>query len=265
MSKPDAFMPLYVGDYLGDTQHLSAAEHGAYLLLLMHAWRSDAPLPDDERVLARIARMAEGEWAAVRGVVLAFFHRHKNGWRHRRVERERVRATEKYDARKAASEIANRARRAHRDGDQPQSQPQSESEPDPELELEPERRADVSRAPTRWPGDAVVSEDWIEDARAARVRHGLAPADLALEAERFANYWAAKAGAGAARSDWRRTWINWALRSNDERRDETRSARGRAHAVFAAEAARTAFSLDGARARVAFGHSQDDPTDGGAS
>lgn len=32
------WMAFYVADYLADTLHLSATEHGAYLLLISHYW-----------------------------------------------------------------------------------------------------------------------------------------------------------------------------------------------------------------------------------
>jgi uncharacterized protein YdaU (DUF1376 family) len=51
MSK--AWMPLYIGDYLRKTRHLSLAEHGAYLLLIMHYW-DNGPLPNDDAKLAHI-------------------------------------------------------------------------------------------------------------------------------------------------------------------------------------------------------------------
>ena len=49
------FMPFWIGDFLGDTAHLNAAETGAYVLLMSHLWLN-ATLPDENRKLARITR-----------------------------------------------------------------------------------------------------------------------------------------------------------------------------------------------------------------
>lgn len=67
-----AWMPLHIENYLEDTGHLTAAEHGAYLLLIMAYWR-DGGLPEDERITARIARLNKEEWAESRDRLLSFF------------------------------------------------------------------------------------------------------------------------------------------------------------------------------------------------
>ena len=84
MSKTDLWMPLYVGDYLADTGHLTTAQHGAYLLLLMHYWRKHE-LPDDDVQLAAIAKLPLRIWLAMRTTIQAFF---QEGWKHKRVEQE---------------------------------------------------------------------------------------------------------------------------------------------------------------------------------
>jgi uncharacterized protein YdaU (DUF1376 family) len=91
-----AWMPLYVADYLADTGHLSAAEHGAYLLLIMHYWQNGG-LPNEDRRLARIARMSPDEWSESREVLFDLFD---DGWSHHRIEAEL----------KAAQEISEKAK-----------------------------------------------------------------------------------------------------------------------------------------------------------
>jgi uncharacterized protein YdaU (DUF1376 family) len=49
-------MPIYIGDYLKDTQDLSDKEHGVYLLLLMHYWQKKGKIGDDIERLARVAK-----------------------------------------------------------------------------------------------------------------------------------------------------------------------------------------------------------------
>jgi len=82
MKRP--WMPLYVGDYLGDTGHLTTAQHGAYLLLMMHYWRK-GELPDDDRQLSKITKLPLKTWCDYRPVLQDFFH---SGWKHKRIDAE---------------------------------------------------------------------------------------------------------------------------------------------------------------------------------
>lgn len=68
-----AWMPLHIADYLSDTGHLNAAEHGAYLLLIMHYWQN-GHLPENEKLIARVARMTVEQWEESRDRLLPFFH-----------------------------------------------------------------------------------------------------------------------------------------------------------------------------------------------
>jgi uncharacterized protein YdaU (DUF1376 family) len=77
-------MPLYVGDYLGDTGHLTTAQHGAYLLLMMHYWRK-GELPDCDRQLAKITKLPLRTWCDYRPVLQNFFY---DGWKHKRIDAE---------------------------------------------------------------------------------------------------------------------------------------------------------------------------------
>jgi uncharacterized protein YdaU (DUF1376 family) len=82
MKRP--WMPLYVGDYLGDTGHLTTAQHGAYLLLMMHYWRK-GELPDDDRQLSKITKLPLKTWCDYRPTLQDFFH---SGWKHKRIDAE---------------------------------------------------------------------------------------------------------------------------------------------------------------------------------
>lgn len=118
------WMPLYVGDYRRDTAHLSAAQHGAYLLLIMHYWQQGG-LPDDDDQLSRIASMSLAEWKKNRPVIRAFFN---NGWRHGRIDDELKNAVELYEKRSAAGKNGNAKRWGnHRNAIAGGSQSQSQS------------------------------------------------------------------------------------------------------------------------------------------
>jgi uncharacterized protein YdaU (DUF1376 family) len=67
------YMPLYIADYHADTGHLTAIEHGAYLLLIMTYWQRGGPLPADDKKLARICKVSGSQWARIKATVLEFF------------------------------------------------------------------------------------------------------------------------------------------------------------------------------------------------
>jgi len=88
-----AFMPLYTGDYLRDTQHLSCSEHGIYFKLLMYCWDQRGPAPVDERKLCGIVNArSSDEIEALRRVLTDFFTRMEDGWYNHRMDREVQRA-----------------------------------------------------------------------------------------------------------------------------------------------------------------------------
>lgn len=90
------YMPLYVADYLASTAHFDAEEHGAYLLLIFNYWQRGEPLPDDDRKLARIARVADAErWLSVRLALAEHFTVSDGVWVHARIEKELEKARAK--------------------------------------------------------------------------------------------------------------------------------------------------------------------------
>lgn len=82
MKRP--WMPLYVGDYLAKTSHLTTLQHGAYLLLILHYW-ANGGLPTQPEALMAIARLGHDEWRSNCQVLHNFFSR---DWKHSRIDEE---------------------------------------------------------------------------------------------------------------------------------------------------------------------------------
>lgn len=86
MSK--AWMPLYIGDYLGDTGHLTQGQHGAYLLLMMHYW-SKGMLQASLKQCLNITRASTCEEVEnVKAVLSEFFDEEDGRYVHKRIDRE---------------------------------------------------------------------------------------------------------------------------------------------------------------------------------
>ena len=91
-------MPLHIGDYLADTGHLNVAEHGAYMLLIMHYWQNGR-LPESERLIARVARMTPEQWDESRDVLAMLFG---PKWTHKRIDEELAKAEAIIEKRRTA-------------------------------------------------------------------------------------------------------------------------------------------------------------------
>ena len=115
MSKSAPAIPLFGDAYMADTTHLTLEENGAYLKLMMVAWRLEGcALPNDDSRLARILGITAGRWAKLKPVVMAFWTLTSAGWIQARLCKERNFVEEKRainkssaDARWAAKSIEN--------------------------------------------------------------------------------------------------------------------------------------------------------------
>lgn len=225
MSRP--WMPLYPGDYLADTAHLSAAESGAYLHLIMHYWLKGG-LPDDDAQLARIARMTPAEWQEARPVVEAFFN---PGWKHGRIDHELAEAERLSGAGRAGGIASGKARRQRSANDRSTVDERSFNDVPNDLPTTDERHA--NDPPTKCEAPPSQSQD-SPSLRSVEsgVRKGarlppdwrptqadlnfaichLTESQISNEIDKFRDFWHARAGPNARKVDWSATWRNWVRR-----------------------------------------------------
>lgn len=109
------YMQLYIADYLADTMHLSAEEHGAYLLLMFNYWQTGKPIPKNR--LAKIARLTNERWADVEPSLREFFCDNGDEWVHLRIEEDLASVREKLTKKSAAGKASVQARRSRKEAD----------------------------------------------------------------------------------------------------------------------------------------------------
>lgn len=109
------YMQLYIADYLAYTMHLSAEEHGAYLLLMFNYWQTGKPIPKNR--LAKIARLTNERWADVEPSLQEFFCDNGEEWVHLRIEEDLASVREKLTKKSAAGKASVQARRSRKEAD----------------------------------------------------------------------------------------------------------------------------------------------------
>lgn len=172
-ARPDTWMPLYIGDYLADTLHLTREQHGSYLLLIFALWRAGGSIPDDDRRLAAIAKTSPKEWKADRATLEEFFVVEDGVWRHKRVDAELAAAqgfiTQRSDAGRASAEKRKRQRafneRSTKQPTEGQREGQREGKTSPSPSPSPdltttESVANSARAGASQPRSTLIDDDW---------------------------------------------------------------------------------------------------------
>lgn len=202
-------MPLFTDAYLADTIHLSTIEHGAYLLLLMVAWRTRGNrLPDDNRLLARYTKCTMGQWLRIRPALEPFFDVADGVWVQGRLmdEANHVRQVrESQIANGRASALKRKGRHStKRDGSEskastpsPSPSPKEGMKESNDSSIPPQRakRLPVDWQPSPLPENVQALADQWPDGRIDR------------EIANFRDYWAARQR-DAARIDWDKVWHN---------------------------------------------------------
>lgn len=129
-------LPFWTDAYLGDTTHLNTTEHGAYLLLLITAWRtSDCALPDDDKLLARYARCDTRQWKKLRPIIEPFFTIRGGKWRQGKLTDVRQALSEKREKAAANGRASALKRQGRHSTKREQSDTQATNEASTEREL----------------------------------------------------------------------------------------------------------------------------------
>lgn len=149
------WMPVYIGDELAETSHLTAEEFGAYTSLKMHLWQHGR-LPNEDERLARIARCGLDRWKIVKDALWSLF---ANDWRHPRLEALRDEAEETHRKRSEAGKRGGRPRAVEKPGNNPGLSPDKAGPKHPQPQPQPQSHIpSPSQAQPPSPGSALDTE-----------------------------------------------------------------------------------------------------------
>lgn len=83
-----AYFPLYTGDYLRDTRDLTAGQHGAYMLILMHLWDNDGWMENRPKLIQVVTNWTRDEYRRGWPKIERFFVIHDGRISHKRITLE---------------------------------------------------------------------------------------------------------------------------------------------------------------------------------
>lgn len=240
-------LPFHTDAYLADTEHLSLEEHGAYLKLLMVAWRSPGcSLPDDDKRIAIILGVSIRRWRDVlRPVIEPFWTIEGGFWRQKKLTKTREHVAKISLERRKAAEAKHRPKPLHCPETGPANAPPIDGANAPlrarvsksKSKLTPLSPTSVGDAPPRPEPDAWVRlpQGWHPgpDGLAYALGLGLSRIEAEFSLERFVAHWANARGDRGLKCDWQSAWRAWVC--DDARRKHERATAERGRRAVTAE------------------------------
>lgn len=223
MSKLDV-LPLSTGAYIADTQHLSLAQHGAYLLILMTMWRAGGWIDDDEKKLARIVKLSVPKWRKIAADIVALLIRKDGKLSQKRLLSETEKALKRVTQNRLNGELGGKAKSLkNKEQDLANANDSLESQKKPPLSTKPQTQNLFGESESgdkfkknRLPRDWVLPPAWHLWAR----QQGASDEDIKQYASTFGPHWWST---GERRADWFATWQKWIL--NEQRWAKERKQR----------------------------------------
>lgn len=223
--KADTWMAFYVGDYVTDTMHLTTRQHGAYLLLIIAAWKGGGWITGSDTALMAITRLSPKEWQQDASALLPLFVKDGDRLRHNRVAFEWNEA-QRRTADKSRAGRAGASKRWHGDAnDGAMAAPlPKQSQVDAHLPSQLQEPVTTTDQVERGAFAPCAKEGASDGRRGTRLSADWQPssdergfaADLGIDpdatADAFRDYWVAVPGAKGRKLDWPATWRGWCRR-----------------------------------------------------
>jgi len=221
-----AAIPLFTDSWIADTAHLTRAERGLYMDLLILIWRSpECRIPNDMAWIGRRLRVENGEAETLESIVKEFCQSTGNFLTQKRLKREWSYTFEKRKKNIASAKSRwNKQKEAsERNAD---AMPETQCErnapspsPSPSLK-EREPNGSPKKIGSRLSADWQLPDEWREWA----VSQGMSVSAVLGQADRFRDYWLGRSGKDGTKADWLATWRNWVRKAMDDKPRSSRPA-----------------------------------------
>ena len=213
-------MPFWTDAYLADTGHLSDAEHGRYIIMLIQLWRSPRQrFPNDDQWLARKFRRSVDEVKTeLRPLIEELMQCDGNWITQKRLSREFSYVSARSEKQSARAKLRWKKEKGLCRGNAGRHASGNAPTPTPTPTPKEEKDIPIGISKKTTPRGSRLSDHVPSNGRVPPI-----PESFLLEAEKlgcgvgewaaFWDYWVAKPGQGGVKLDWLATWRNWCRRA----------------------------------------------------